>query len=101
VELAEHIPTGRKLAVKKIDKSSLPNKKIRKTLMREVQIHRQLIHDNIVRLFASLEDDKYIYLVLEYANKGNLFSLIRSKGALNEDEAFYFFIQACSGVYFL
>jgi serine/threonine protein kinase len=101
VELAEHLPTGRKLAVKKIDKSSLANKKIKKTLMREVEIHRKLMHDNIIRLFASLEDENYIYLVLEYANKGNLFHLIRSKNCLNEDEAFYFFIQACGGIYFL
>jgi len=30
--------------------------------------------------------------VLEYANKGNLFSLVRSKQYLTEDEAFYFFV---------
>lgn len=38
VELARHKKTGIKLAVKKIDKQSLANKKIRATLMREVQI---------------------------------------------------------------
>jgi serine/threonine protein kinase len=38
VELAKHKKTGKSLAVKKIDKSSLANKKIRATLLREVQI---------------------------------------------------------------
>jgi serine/threonine protein kinase len=101
VELAVHRKTGKRLAVKKIDKSSLANKKIKATLMREVEIHLRLKHENIVRLFTSLEDDKYIYLVLEYATKGNLFYLIRNKKTLTEDEAFYFFIQACAGIYFL
>lgn len=40
--------------------------------------------------------------MLEYAARGNLFFLIREKKApLSEDEAFYFFIQTCSGLYFL
>ena len=69
--------------------------------MREVQIHKKLKHENIIRLLTSIEDDKYIYLILEYASKGNLFFLIRNKKTLTEDEAFYFFIQCCAGIYFL
>jgi serine/threonine protein kinase len=69
--------------------------------MREVEIHKRLKHENIIRLYASAEDDKYLYLFLEYASKGNLFYLIRSKKVLTEDEAFYFFIQTCAGIYFL
>ena len=38
VELARHKRTGKLLAVKKIDKMSLANKKIKATLMREVMI---------------------------------------------------------------
>ena len=93
--------TGKKIAIKKIDKSSVANKKIKATLMREVQIHKKLKHENIIRLLTSIEDDKYIYLILEFASKGNLFYLIRNKKTLTEDEAFYFFIQCCAGIYFL
>ena len=39
VDMAVHKETGCKLAVKKIDKRSIPNKKIQATLMREVDIH--------------------------------------------------------------
>jgi len=35
--------------------------------MREVEIHKKLRHENIIRLYTSTEDDKFIYLVLEYA----------------------------------
>lgn len=69
--------------------------------MREVDIHKKLSHENIIRLYTSLEDDEFIHLVLEYAAKGNLFYLIRHKKSLTEDEAFYFFTQLCSGLYFL
>jgi serine/threonine protein kinase len=92
VELAEHKKTGLKVAVKKIDKLSLANKKIRATLMREVEIHKRLDHENIIRLYTYLEDEHFIYLVLEFAQKGNLFYLIRNKKCFTEDETFYFFI---------
>ena len=67
VDLAIHKKSGKQLAVKKIDKQSLANKKIKATLMREVEIHKKLRHENIIRLYTSTEDDKFIYLVLEYA----------------------------------
>ena len=93
VEMAVHKRTGTKLAIKKIDKRSLANKKIKQTLMREVDIHKRLKHENIIRLYTSCEDSDFIYLVLEYAEKGNLFYFIRnSKRRLSEEEAFHYFI---------
>ena len=92
VQLAVHKPTGMKVAVKKLDKSTIKTPKMQETLNREIVIQKKLKHVNIVRLFASLEDEKYIYLILEYVEQGNLFYIIRKKGMLTEDEAFYFFI---------
>lgn len=69
--------------------------------MKEVEIHKRLHHENIVRLYNYFEDKKYLYLILEYAPKGSLFTLIRKKKFLSEDEAFFFFIQSCAGIYFL
>ena len=60
--------------------------------MREVDIHKRLKHENIIKLYTAIEDSNYIYLILEYAAKGNLFYIIRNKKTLSEDEAFYFFI---------
>jgi serine/threonine protein kinase len=44
VVLAKHKGTGQKLAIKKIDKRSLANKKIQATIKREVEIHKKLRH---------------------------------------------------------
>jgi serine/threonine protein kinase len=65
---------------------------MKETLKREIEIQKQLKHVNIVRLYTSLEDERYIYLILEYVEQGNLFFIIRNKMGLNEDEAFYFYI---------
>jgi len=93
VEMAVHRKTGTKLAIKKIDKRSIANKKIKSILMREVEIHKQLKHENKIKQYTSFEDEEYVYLVLEYAEKGNLFYFIRDgKKKLSEEETFHYFI---------
>ena len=89
------------VAVKKIEKASLTSSKIKETLIREIRIQKQLNHEYICRLYTSFEDKETIYLALEYASKGNLFYLIRKEKYLSEDTAFYFFIQVCSGIYYM
>jgi len=58
-------------------------------------------HEYICRLYTSFEDKQTIYLALEYASKGNLFYLIRREKYMSEDTAFYFFVQVCSGIYYM
>ena len=43
----------------------------------------------------------YIYLVMEYVSKSNLFTLIQKERSFAEETAFYFFIQTLAGMYFL
>ena len=100
VKLARFRQTEDLYALKIIDKS-VNNKNKNIDLMREVEIHSRLKHENIIRLLHHFEDKKRLYLILEYAEKGSLFHLIRKKKYLKEAEAFYYFIQACAGIYFL
>lgn len=99
VKLVKHKKSGELFAMKIIDKINLQNKNI--DLMREVEIHKRLKHSNIIRLINYFEDEKKLYLILEFASKGSLFHLIKKKKYLTEDEAFFFFVQSCAGIYFL
>ena len=72
-----------------------------KILFREIEIHKTLNHPNIIRLVDHLEDRSKIYLVLEYAEKGSLFDLLRKKIKLFEREAYGIFIQTCIGLNYL
>ena len=44
--------------------------------MREIDIHKMLIHPNIIRLFEVIDDstDDKAYLVMEHAGKGRIMS---------------------------
>ena len=93
--------TNKYVALKVIEKKIVGNESMLSALQKEIEIHKKLQHDNIIRLCGHLEDESKIYLLMEYANKGNLFQLIRKKGRLTEKEAFFFFTQACSAINFL
>ncbi len=101
VFLMRHRGTKKLIAMKTIEKKYVGNSSMLKSLTREIEIHKSLLHENIIRLYEHTEDSKNIYLLMEYAAKGSLFHFIRSKGKLTEKEAFYFFAQACNAVNFL
>lgn len=53
-------------------KELLEDPLIAQNMKREILIHRNLNHKNIVKLYETFEDDTYLYLALEYCNGGTL-----------------------------
>ncbi|KAG2453438.1 hypothetical protein HYH02_001661 [Chlamydomonas schloesseri] len=54
---------------------------------REITIHSSLDHKNIIQLWAAFEDQYGIYLVFEYASKGDVFTEVERRGGqLDEAE---------------
>ncbi len=52
---------------------------------REIRIHVQLDHVNIIKLYAAFEDEKNVYMVQEFAGGGDLFEdLKRNGGSIKE-----------------
>lgn len=43
-------------------------------------------HPNILRLYGYFHDDDNVYMVLEHAPRGELYSLMRERGSLSEEE---------------
>ncbi|OMJ85823.1 hypothetical protein SteCoe_12820 [Stentor coeruleus] len=101
VQLVQHINTRVYYALKVIKKKNLHRSASLKLMYREISVQKKLIHGNIIRLFGHMEDIDNLYLILEYAEKGNLFHYIRKKKRLGEEEAFYYFTQVCCGIHYL
>lgn len=49
-----------------------------------MDILAQLDHPNIAKLFETLEDDRFVYLVMELCEGGELFDKIEEEGCLIE-----------------
>ena len=93
---------GGEVAIKFVKKSILSSDNRREKLVKEIAIMQQLpAHPNIIRLIEVLESEKYIGLVLEYAQGGELFNHILAKKHLSERESRKCFQQLVDGVLFL
>ncbi|XP_067942404.1 MAP/microtubule affinity-regulating kinase 3-like isoform X3 [Watersipora subatra] len=97
VKLAMHVPTGREVAIKIIDKTQLNPSSLQK-LYREVRIMKALDHPNIVKLFEVIQTEKQLYLVIEYAYGGEVFDYLVAHGRMKEKEARMKFRQIVSAV---
>jgi serine/threonine protein kinase len=71
-KLAEHVGTRERVAIKCIEKKSLDTYHLAR-LDREIEIMRSLDHPNIIKLSKVMVSKSMIFLVLEYAQNGELF----------------------------
>ncbi|KAL0000299.1 hypothetical protein SO802_019901 [Lithocarpus litseifolius] len=98
VRIATDIQTTCEVAVKILVREKMKIKKMEERVYREIEILRLLSHPHIIRLYEVIDTPKEIYLVMEYANKGDLLKYILGKGILQEEEARKIFQQIISGV---
>lgn len=70
-------------------------------IKREIKLHKQLIHPNIIRLYDYFKVKGNIFLLMEWAQKGNLYNLLRVQQRLPEPLAIKYFADTCLGVEFL
>jgi serine/threonine protein kinase len=102
VYLAKNKVDGKLFAIKKIEKKKIYEIGIKQECIhREIETHLKLVHKNIVRLYSYYEDNQSFYLIIEYAEKGTLFSVIQKSHGLAEEKAFKYFIQVATALQFL
>lgn len=85
------------VAIKIIDKTQLDSTNLEK-VYREVEIMKQLEHPHIVKLYQVMQTKNMIYMVCEYANKGEIFDYIARHGRMEESRARATFAQILSAV---
>merc|ERR1711936_1117374 len=61
------------VALKVLFKSQLQKAQVEHQLRREIEIQSHLRHTNILRLFGYFYDETRVYLILEFAPKGELY----------------------------
>lgn len=70
-------------------------------MKREIKLHKKLKHKNIVRLFDFFKMKNKVFLLMEYAEKGNLYHSLKASKKYSEAVAANYFTQVCHGVAYL
>eukprot|EP00898_Chlorokybus_atmophyticus_P006789 jgi/Chlat1/7110/Chrsp57S06794 len=73
VYLAREKRTKFIIALKVLFKSQLQHSQVEHQLRREIEIQSHLRHPNILRLFGYFYDESRVFLILEYAARGELY----------------------------
>lgn len=72
------------VALKVLRKTQLLKGGVEHQLRREIEIQTHLRHKNILRMFGYFFDERRIYLILEYAPRGELYKQLTAKGKFSE-----------------
>uniref|UniRef100_A0A0D9VSC9 Protein kinase domain-containing protein n=1 Tax=Leersia perrieri TaxID=77586 RepID=A0A0D9VSC9_9ORYZ len=100
VWFGRHCTRGTEVALKEIPLGRL-SRKLRESLLSEVDILRRIRHPNVIALHESIRDGGTIYLVLEYCRGGDLHSYLQKHKRVSETVAKHFIQQLASGLQML
>lgn len=67
-------------------KDAVELKQQKKKLINEIEIHRSLIHENIVKFEHFFEDKTNVYMILELCNDKSMHDMLKARTRLLEIE---------------
>lgn len=92
--------TGTIYALKKIDILQL-SKADCQNLKLEIKLHKQLLHENIIKFQGCIQRKNMVYMLLEHAANGSLFFYIDLEKGLPEKLALRFLYETAKGIDYL
>ena len=79
---------GTTFALKSVEKNLIrKSKRNANSILFEIDVLRSVDHPNIIKIYEVYDSEKYIHLVFEYLEGGELFERIKSKGLYSEKDA--------------
>ncbi|XP_034936090.1 serine/threonine-protein kinase PLK1-like [Chelonus insularis] len=100
VYLMTDLANGKKYACKIIPKNRMQKIHIQK-IAREIMIHKDLNHINVVQMHHYFEDNLNVYMLLEACPRKSLMHVLKYRGKVTEPEARYYMKQMVTGVAYI
>ena len=89
------------LALKCLYKSEIVEAHVEKQIRREIEIQQNLRHPNVLRLYGYFHDEKRIFLMLEFAGKGELYKQLSKHGCFSEKRSSRYIDQMADALSYL
>ncbi|KAL0114608.1 hypothetical protein PUN28_011722 [Cardiocondyla obscurior] len=84
VKIAKSSRHNCQVAVKIVSKFKAPGEYLTKFLPREIEVVRGLKHPNLIYFLQAIETTHRVYIIMEYAQNGSLFDIIRHDTYIDE-----------------
>ena len=96
-----HKMTGKIYVIKVMDKMAIKGEKLIDQINREIEIMYKLNHPHVIRLINHFEDDEKFYLIMPYASKGQLYSLLRRQVRFDQRTAAQYMREVIEAVRYI
>ncbi|XP_061457817.1 serine/threonine-protein kinase PLK2-like [Rhineura floridana] len=93
--------TNKVYAVKVVSQSRVSRLDNRGKVEREIELHSQLKHRNVVGFHRHFADQENIYMVLEYCSRKSLAHILKARKTLTEPEVRYYLKQVIAGLQYI
>lgn len=90
VKLCQHKPTGQYYALKCQSKAMIEENELEYHVLNELKIMAHFTDPFIVKLYAAMQDEKYLYFCMELLQGGELYAYMQGKGSLTERDARFY-----------
>jgi len=97
--LLVHRKSRDSLALKVINVKEHPD--AREEVIKEIELHKRLYHENVIKFFGSRVEETMVYMFLEYASGGELYDCIEPDVGMPVGKAQGFFEQIIKGVEYI
>ncbi|KAG7210528.1 hypothetical protein KM043_012049 [Ampulex compressa] len=87
-----------RVAVKIVSKFHAPGEYLKKFLPREIEVVKGLKHPNLIRFLQAIETTHRVYIIMEYAQNGNLLDIIRRDTYIDEFRSRRWFRQLIEAI---
>jgi aurora kinase len=101
VYLARERSSGFVCALKVMHKNEIQQGRVEKQVRREIEIQSNLRHPNVLQLYGHFHDSKRIFLILEFAGKGELYKHLQRERRFPEWKAAQYIAQMAAALKYL
>ena len=96
-----HKQSNKIYVIKVMDKLTIKEQKLSDQINREIEIMYKLNHPHVIRLINHFEDDEKFYLIMPYASKGQLYSLLRRQVRFDQRTAAQYMREVLEAVRYI
>ena len=82
--------TGKTYALKAMQKGMIKDNHLEEHTVNEVNVMKMMNHPVLLRLYSAYQDKKYLYLLIELCQGGELFAYLRDRITFNEEETKFY-----------
>ena len=100
VFLSKHVYSEKQYAIKQIDTTNFSNEDLY-NISREYMILRSMMHKNVIKCYDSFAHNNKFYTVMDFAEGGELSTLLKEKGVLTEQDSKKIFKQIYDAVCYI